>query len=155
MIKSMHKLTVVSMLFAVLLLAGAGCPNQATKSTDKNLPDGIGADAAKPAATSGVPASKSNSGIIITKAEPKGDKTMLVEFEVTDEAKKDAEGYRLLLSNDAMPEWPTKGSWYELGKGHMTKEWKGLPLGKRNLRVCVVKKDMCEMYSEVMEVEVK
>lgn len=143
----MQKLKLVSMLFAALLLVGAGCAKQPNKA-DENKP---AAKDTKTVATE----KKTNSGIMITKSEAKGNKTLLVEFDVTDEAKKDAEGYRLLLSNDAMPTWPTKGSWYELGPSHMAKEWKGLPLGKKFLRACVVKKDMCEIYSDVLEVEVK
>lgn len=147
----MQKLKLVSVLFAALLLVGAGCAKQPNKA-DENKP--AAKDVAGTTKTETVE-KKTNSGIMITKAEAKGNKTLLVEFDVADEAKKDAEGYRLILSVNEKPTWPTQGTWYELGASHMSKEWKGLPLGKRFLRACVVKKDICEIYSDVLEVEVR
>ena len=94
-------------------------------------------------------------GVHITKAEPQGDRTLAIEFDLSDEYTDAAEGYRLILSSDEEPTWPTKGYWYQLGVAHTEKEWKGLPLGERQLRACVVIDDACAVYSQTLTVEIE
>lgn len=143
----MQKLKFASILFAVLLLVGAGC----STTTPESTPETTGGTE-QPTTTT----TASDSVVTITKAEPKGDGVLLVEFSVPEEIQKTATSYRLLLSDDAAPMWPpTNGTWYELGRSHRMKEWKNLKPGKRFLRVCSVEKDKCVAYSPAQEVEVK
>lgn len=137
---------------AVLLLVGAGC---ATGGTTDSTPSEPATDTTTEAAATDDVAPTSDAAITITKAEPTGNRTLLVEFDVDEEKTKDAEGYRLFLSNDEEPTWPTKGYWYQLGTAHKIKEWKALPLGERYLRACIVVADDCAEYSEVLKVEVE
>jgi len=149
----MQRFKAVGITLAALILVGGGCANGTTDNTTTDSEQDQ--PSVQTTTQKGAASEKVNPGIMITKAEPLGNRTLLVEFEVTDEANEVAEGYRMILSNEEVPEWPTKGYWYQLGRSHTSKEWKGLPLGKRYLRVCVVEDDVCAAYSEVMEVEVK
>lgn len=131
---------------------GSGC-NKTTTNTAGNL---LGNKPAETQNTS-LPAviQEQKSGGFTVTAEPKENGTLDVKFNVPEDLSKDAEAYRLLLSKEANPSWPTKGYWYELGKTHTAKLWSGLPIGSRNLRVCVVKNDECVAYSNNAEVDIK
>lgn len=135
---------------AMLLLVGGGCANYDSTTP---APD-TAADTKTNSAVTDT-ANMPEGDIFITKAEPMGNRTLHVEFKTSKKAADTAEGYRIILSSDDMPTWPTKGYWYQLGSAHTEKEWKGLPLGERQLRACVVENDVCGAYSQVMTVEVK
>jgi hypothetical protein len=135
---------------AMLLLVGGGCANydSTTPATDS------AADTKSNSAVT-TTAEMQDGDIVITKAKALGNRTLQVEFKTSDKAANTSEGYRIILSSDDMPTWPTTGYWYQLGTSHTEKEWKGLPLGERQLRACIVENDVCGAYSQVMTVEVK
>lgn len=146
----MHKKKLVSFA-AMMLLVGGGCANY--DNTGSAPEEAASANEASSAPTES--AEMPSGDIYITKAEPQGNRTLLVEFTTSKEAAGTSEGYRLLLSGDEEPTWPTKGYWYQLGPAHTMKEWKGLPLGERQLRACVVENDVCTSYSQTMTVEIE
>lgn len=138
----------VGCIATAIFLLGAGCD----KATDEATSASIQAQA-----KSGVEQinyTEQKSGGFTVTAEPIKNGTLNVNFTVPEDLSKSAEAYRLLLSKDASPAWPTKGYWYELGKSHTSKLWSGLPVGKKNLRVCAVKNNECTAYSNNLEVEI-
>ncbi|MBI2990220.1 MAG: hypothetical protein HYY51_03485 [Candidatus Magasanikbacteria bacterium] len=155
---------VLGICSVLLLLAGAGCvkggsnanngeENKAASKSAETKTDPLTTTINTEAATGGT--SSANGDIRITKAEAVGNGTLEIELLTAKSYDDDADGYRLLLSSEANPEWPTKGYWYELGPTYKEKTWTGLPLGKKYLRACVVIDKECAAYSEQMEVEIK
>jgi len=93
------------------------------------------------------------SGITLT-AEAKGNRRVLLRWEVSETVATEAEGYRIVQGKAENPTWPSP-YWFERGPAHREKEMTGLPLGKQHFRVCVVKNRQCMVYSNNVEVEVK
>jgi len=101
---------------AVLVLVGGGCAGAQDYSSSSTE------QAAKETSAAMDSMEQVDTDIVITKAEPQGDRTLLVEFKTSKKAANTAEGYRLILSSDKTPTWPTKGYWYQLGPSHTEKE---------------------------------
>ena len=156
----MNKKALFVSIFAITLMLGAGCtaPDYTQEANEKHPPKEEVTKNDQELNTLGTNEALKNQNeenkIMITKAEP-GKTQLDVEFEIKDEElKKDADAFILLLTRDEEPTYPTKGYWYELGTAHMSKLWTELPSGERYFRVCVLKKDECVEYSEVVKVEI-
>ena len=143
-----------SSFMALLLLIGAGCAT--TEDTTRNDKTGSPVEMEKTGEAAGATTEKgAPNGIQVTKAESSAPGTLEIEFEIPEALTEKAEAYRLLLSNEENPTWPTEGYWYELGRAHQSKTWTGLPSGERHFRVCVVTEGLCDEYSNDMLVNIK
>lgn len=88
-------------------------------------------------------------------AEAIGNQTVRVSFTFPDEMLIDTEAFRLLLSKNTEPTRDNSTNWYDLGVAHTQKDWKVNTTGERYVRVCVVRADKCETYSNIVKLEIK
>ncbi|MEK7644054.1 MAG: hypothetical protein AAB390_02005 [Patescibacteria group bacterium] len=76
-------------------------------------------------------------------------------FNVPEDLKKNAEGYRIVMGKNANPTQENATYWYQLGKTHEDKILTGLPSGIRHFRVCVMENNQCVAYTNNTEINLR
>ncbi|MBU2542583.1 hypothetical protein KJ785_03420 [Patescibacteria group bacterium] len=168
----MKKLSFLIATFALLVLVGAGCSDTSTpQSKDASTDESVEATVEVTDNQEGETTEEqtveqteepeqpeevinTESGITL-KVEALENASLNLAWEVSDELKEQATGYRLLLDEEPNPQFGQGGYWYERGSAHFDKKWTDLPLGKQYVRVCVLKGTECIADSNEIEVEVK
>lgn len=160
-----------TILVAVLLLVGQGCPSQPTKIDSKEKSgamekkDSVVMEEKKGDGTvmekkdEGVMMEKKEGGMmtdgeVTLKAEVLGEKQ--VKFEWESDVKM-GEDDRFVLVRDEMPNPMHDGKNFWWKQYYTVREavWLSLPTGTMHVRLCVLKNDACVKYSNDVEVEVK
>lgn len=152
------KYTKIFAVLSVILLAGAGCSDMSQTSgpQTKSAGDVTSAPATTTQTTpvGEIPDDIDPYALNLT-AEAIGNQTVRVSFTYPDEMLTDTEAFRLLLSKNEEPARENATNWYDLGTAHTQKDWKVNTTGERYVRVCVVRADKCETYSNIVKLEVK
>ncbi|MFH1947236.1 MAG: hypothetical protein ABIJ23_03720 [Candidatus Magasanikbacteria bacterium] len=165
----MKKLSFLVATFALVLLVGAGCSDTSTPQakdafTDESVEANVEVTENQEGETTEEQTEEqmeqtkeviNTESDITLKVEVKENATLNLVWEVSDELKEKATGYRLLLDDEPNPEFGQGGFWYDRGPAHFDKEWTELPLGKQYVRVCVLEGAECIADSNEVEVEVK
>lgn len=144
---------------AALFLVGAGCTPEAVAPSVQTKPAGdLTAPATTTQTTPPVVDGSTPPGTtdLILLAEPIGGKIVRVSFELPTELKtEDIQAYRLMLSREAEPTRENASNWFDLGTAHQKKDWYVGTTGQRYVRMCVVRADKCDVYSNTVAVEVQ
>ncbi len=169
----MKKLSFLIAAFALVLLVGAGCSDTSTPqakdaSTEESVETSVEVTENQEGETTEEQMEEetgdqmeeteevvNNVSGITLKVEAKENATLNLAWEVSDELKEKATGYRLLLDDEPNPQFGQGGYWFDRGPAHFEKEWTELPLGKQYVRVCVLEGTGCIADSNEVEVEVK
>lgn len=145
-------------VLAVMLLACAGCNNMSQTSGPQTKSAGE-VTSAPATTTQSTPVGEIPDDIdpyaLNLNAEAIGNQTVRVSFTLPDEMLTDTDAFRLLLSKNEEPTRENATNWYDLGTAHTNKDWKVNTRGERYVRVCVVRADKCETYSNVVKVDVR
>ncbi|HAT03846.1 MAG TPA: hypothetical protein DCS29_03695 [Candidatus Magasanikbacteria bacterium] len=147
----MQKANIFFASILMLLALGAGCSQaeDTDNQTQTKPADTMSSDTTQtPYLTDTV----SGNNISLS-AQAVGKNTVQFEWNVGDEIAKQAEGWRIVYGKEASPTYPSTW-WFERGKPHREKTWAGLPGGVAHFRLCAVIQDVCESYSNDVEVEI-
>jgi len=147
---------------AVLLLAGAGCAQNASEPySTKSADSGTTQEEQDAGAPSETPSEEEPSGDeeaapseFTLSAEAVGNRTVRFEWQVPKDLAKEAEGYRFSHSRDNLMNGLTSW-WWERGPAHRDHEWSGLPLGPSYFRLCIVRNGRCTEQSNIVGVDVQ
>lgn len=162
----MTKYTLSGAMMILLLLSGAGCAKQTT--------DTYKAPPSKPAVTTEQP----NQPETVSET-PKDDELMndsgdgtdpvagididvvalgnqkvKLTWNVNQALAKQADGYRIIMSEQEDPEWPTQ-LWYQRNASVREHEWAGLPTGTHYFRICAWVDNRCTVYSSDFKLDVQ
>ncbi len=137
---------------AILFLLGAACSSTSNNDVNSKPADNSNTTISTTTATN-EQTNQNQTGITLT-AEATGNQTVKLNWQVTDELKKQATAYALIQGNDSNPTYPGR-YWYERGPAHFDFEWTNLPIGKSHIRACVMVNSICTVYSNDLEVDIK
>lgn len=154
----MNKIHIIfGSVFAAVLLAGAGCAEPpANVATPHNQNDEtMGMDAMEKKEDVMKDVMEKMVTDFRLRAEALDERTVRFEWDVPENIAKEAEGYRFSRGTEKDPAVNKDGWWWERGPAHRELEWQGLPIGPAHFRVCVVKNDACDVYSNDVEVDVQ
>lgn len=141
-----------------LLLVGAGC-NNSSNTSDNTMSDTktnpVENNKTTPESDNVIIKNFTSSTALTLSSEETSDKgTVSLSWSAPQDLKDKTEAWRLLYGKDIDPSFPT--SWYfERGPSFFDKVWTGLPSGPGHIRVCAVINDVCEVFSNDLEVDIK
>lgn len=134
-----------------ILLLGAGCDKKAGDLSGNQ----VTSKSAEEQAENITNVDEQKSGGFSLTVEQKENKAVYVKFNVPEDLKQNADGYRIVMAKDVNPTKENATYWYQLGKSYEDKLLTNMPIGIRHFRVCVTKVDQCTVYSNDIEVDIK
>ena len=149
---------------ATILLVGASCSPAQNASVETKPAEDVGentnqpTDMANPAenvtGTMTAPSSAMMNSDITLTAEALGNREVKISWTIPD-GEVMTEGIHLVRSEKENPEFDGKTYWYQPGPDRHDVTWKNVPTGTQHVRLCIVKDEKCEIYSQDVMVEVK